>query len=147
MSRMDGIIAVSTVRSDCRQNKHSPVPLPELGQPDKPPHAISVYLYLTVAGYKTSCALPDSASQEALTMNTNVARRTALKRISHDPGQLQLPVPGANSSPTPRTTRLSSSSFFLLWLATTALLLPPTHIKSTIPGYRSRHRSRHRSSY
>jgi hypothetical protein len=46
--------------------------LPELGQPDKPPHAISVYLYLSVAGYKTSCALPDSASQEALTMHTNV---------------------------------------------------------------------------
>jgi hypothetical protein len=63
---------VSSLFTVRRQNKHSPVPLLELGQPDKPPHAISVYLYLMVAGYKMSCALPDSASQEAPTMNSNV---------------------------------------------------------------------------
>jgi hypothetical protein len=64
------VSSLLTVRSDCRQNKHSPALL--LGQPDKPPHAISVYLYLTVAGYKMSCALPESASQKALSLNTNV---------------------------------------------------------------------------
>jgi hypothetical protein len=51
------------------------------------------------------------------------ARRTPLKRISHDPGQL--PLPG--TIPPPHQARLElSSCFFLLWLATTTLLLPPT---------------------
>ena len=80
----------TTVR-DCRQNKRSPVPL--LGQPDKPPHAISVYLYLSVVNYKMVVCPSQTSSPKrfppSMRMISWNAQRTQLEGIviSHDLGQ------------------------------------------------------------